>query len=82
MATVSQFAVPRDGEASLWSTCSSSPLDLPATKLAAVSQFAAPRDGEASLCSACGTTPLDLPGAPKIADSFAAADPRGGDASF
>ena len=47
VATVSQFAAPRDGEASLWSACGSSPLDLPATKLATVSQFAAPRDGDA-----------------------------------
>ena len=29
VATVSQFAAPRDGEASLWSACGSSPLGLP-----------------------------------------------------
>ena len=52
------------------------------TNVTSVSQFAAPRGGEASFCIACGTTPLDLPGAPKIGDSFAAADPREGDASF
>ena len=48
MATVSQFAAPKDGEASLWFACGSSPLDLPATKLATVSQFVAPMGGEAS----------------------------------
>ena len=32
MAAVSQFAAPRDGEASLWSACGSSPLGLPGAR--------------------------------------------------
>ena len=77
MATVSQFAAPRDGEASLWSACGSSPLDLPATKLATVSQFAAPRDGEASFWFSDDTTPLGLPGAHESGDSSGARSPQG-----
>ena len=32
VATVSQFAAPRDGEASLWSACGSSPPGLPGAR--------------------------------------------------
>ena len=77
MATVSQFAAPKGGEASLWFACGSSPLDLPATKLATVSQFAAPWDGEASFWSAYGTIALGLPGPPESDDSFAACSSQG-----
>ena len=48
--------------------------------MTSVSQFAAPRDGEASFWSACGTTPLDFQEPMKSCDSFAAADPGGGEA--
>ena len=49
MATVSQFAAPRDGEAMKPLRRASQEL----TKVATVSQFAAPRDGEASCCFIC-----------------------------
>ena len=51
VATVSQFAAPRDGEASFWPAYDTTPPS--STKVATVSQFAAPTDGEASFSFVC-----------------------------
>ena len=77
MASVSQFAAPRDGEASFWFAYDTTPLGLPGTpEAASVSQFAAPRDGDASFWSVYNATPPGLPGAPERGDCFAVRSPK------
>ena len=78
MATVSQFAAPRDGEASLWSACGSSPLGLPGAHQSGDSfAIRGPGDGEASSWFASDATALGLRGAPERGVSFTVRGPQG-----
>ena len=77
MAKVSQFAAPRDGEASFWFAYDNIPLGPPgAPNVATVWESAAPRDGEASFWFASDATALGLPGAPERGVSLKVRGPQ------
>ena len=79
MGTVSQFATPRDGEASFGFAHEVIPLGLPGAheRGGSLPVRSPVRDGEAFFWPAYDTIPLDPPGAHERGNSFAVRGPQG-----
>ena len=79
VATASQIAAPRDGEASFWFAREVTPLGLPGARErgGSLTVRSPVRDGEAFFWSAYDTIPLDPPGAHARGNSFAVRAPQG-----